>query len=230
MSSKFLPIFFSEVAQPEASNQQFNLTSAIEEQTSQKQDISSSILYQQLLNIQNHQHSNTSTKNLHHSKTQIQHKNGLIYKNYKFHLTNKNKNFINWRCANYRKTRCPAVFHTTLNFEPLFQKHPHISACEPVSPLDRTHSQQEFEGVKSSAGSQSAFEDNLEFVTDSVHEKNKIKGFECKECHIHFLLKTHLKAHMKSVHLSNKSGVYHTQYTEKGSLDHHKPETSGMDG
>ena len=71
---------------------------------------------------------------------------------------------------------------------------------------------------------------HLELHKRNVHEKNKIKGFECEECHQHFLVKSHLKAHMKSVHLNNKSDVCHKQYMEKDSLDHHKPETSGIDG
>ena len=209
LSTQFLTIFFSEVPQPELSYQQFNFTSANDEQTTQKQDLSSNIFYQQLPTIQsqhsntfnqnqqlqntpnghlntyrqnlqhpnfqnqqhpsmqNSQHLNTFKQNLHHSKTQNQQTSGFIYKNHKFQLANRRKKFINWQCANYRKTQCPAVFYTTLNFEPLFQKHPHISACEPVSPLDRTHSQQMFEGVKSFAGSQSVFEDNFEHVTDS---------------------------------------------------------------
>ena len=137
----------------------------LQNQNTQNQHLNTFAQHLQHPNLHNQQHpkafmqnlQHTNTQNQRHSYTENQQKSGFIYKNYKFHLMKRNKKHIYWRCANYRKTHCPAVFYTTLNFEPLFQKHQHISVCESVSFLDKRLSQQTFEGAKSSVtGLQSA--------------------------------------------------------------------------
>ena len=146
-------------------------------QNTQNQHLNTCAQNLQHPNLHNQEHMNTFTQNLQHTNaqnqqhtnTENQQKSGFVYRNYKFHLVKRRKRFINWRCANYRKTRCPAVFYTTLNFEPLIQKHQHISACEPVAPLDRTRKTSD--GATSFPLSQSSSEDNCESLQSAIERE-----------------------------------------------------------